>query len=246
MARNTDPSRQPTRSDRRRPLDASQPPEIFPPTRPANAWDRWGCLLVAAALGFCAYIPCLNNGFVSWDDDHYIYDNHQVHFTDGIQSIWFDVFRPVDKKFLRPGGENRISHQYYPLVFSVYWLEFRYHVWMHGADPDKTLQQNIKDGKAFAASFHFVSMALHAVNTLLIIWCLRHLGFSNWVAWAAPVLFAVHPMQVSTVAWAAERKNIIALLFYILALMSYIKLRRDGKWWRYALSLLLFQFSIFS
>ncbi len=224
-----------------------QPQELIPPTTPPAGWKRWAPLLAIVLLVLIVFAPSVDNDFVSWDDDHYLFDNHQVHYDDGIKSIWFDVFTHAEKKFLRPNAERgRVSHQYYPLVFTLYWIEFRFHVWFNDADPNKTIRQNIDDGKMTAASFHMVSIVLHALNCILLIWCFRALGMSNWIAWAAVILFAIHPMQVASVAWAAERKNIISLMFYILSLMTYIKLRREGKWWQYLLSLVLFQAALFS
>jgi len=225
---------------------------LRPPTPAPTFKERWLPVLLIAAVAFVAYLPCLDNGFVSWDDDHYIYKNHQVHYPDGIKSIWFDVFVHGDKKFQGEGRtEDRVSHQYYPMVFTLYWLEFKMYQWFGNADPYLTIEENIEHGNMGGFLFHLDSVLLHMVNVMLLIFCFRQLGVSNWVAWAATLLFALHPMQASSVAWAAERKNIISLLFYLLSLMSYIKLRRDRrpwtqKWWRYALALVLYQSALFS
>jgi len=223
------------------------------PATPAPTFkERWLPVILIALVTFVAYIPSLDNGFVSWDDDHYIYKNQQVHYDDGLQSIWFDVLKHEDPKFQGEGRtEDRVSHQYYPLVFSLYWLEFHMYKWFGHADPEVTIEENIEQGKMDASLFHLDSVLLHMVNVMLLIFCFRQLGASNWVAWAATLLFALHPMQASSVAWAAERKNIISLMFYLLSMMAYIKLRRDErpwaqKWWRYALSLVLFQAALFS
>lgn len=224
-----------------------EPIELVPPTPAPTFKERWLPIVLVAALAFIAYVPSLDNGFVSWDDDHYIYKNHQVHYDDGIRSIWFDVFRHDDKKFQGDGRtEDRVSHQYYPMVFTLYWLEFQAHKWFGNADPLLTIEENIEQGNMTGFVFHLNSVLLHMVNVMLLVFCFRKLGISNWVAWAATILFALHPMNASSVAWAAERKNIISLMFYLLSLMSYIKLRREGKWWRYVLALVLYQAALFS
>jgi tetratricopeptide (TPR) repeat protein len=247
MAKNSRQKNQPVKGPRSSKSKVAAPIELLPPTAPATTQQRWLPIAIVTFLALVVYLPCADNEFVSWDDDHYLYNNHQVHYKDGIQSIWFDVLRHEDKKFISKNtGDNRVSHQYYPLVFTLYWLEFRFHVWFNDADPEKTIAQNIADGKMTARSFHVVSVVLHALNTVLLILCFRRLGISNWVAWAATILFAVHPMQVASVAWAAERKNILSLMFYLLSLVVYIKMRRQGGWWRYALSLVLFQAALFS
>lgn len=225
---------------------------LTPPTAAPTFKERWLPIILIAALTFVAYIPSLDNGFVSWDDDHYIYKNQQIHYDDGLQSIWFDVLKHKDPKFQGEGRtEDRVSHQYYPLVFTLYWLEFHMYSWFGHADPEVTIEENIEQGQMNAFLFHLDSVLLHMVNVMLLIFAFRQLGVSNWVAWAATIMFALHPLQASSVAWAAERKNIISLLFYLLSLMSYIKLRRDDrpwakKWWRYALALVMFQAALFS
>jgi len=221
---------------------------VLVPATPAPTFkERWLPIILIAALAFAAYLPSLDNGFVSWDDDHYIYKNHQVHYDDGIRSIWFDVFKHSDKKFQGDGRtEDRVSHQYYPMVFTIYWIEFQLHKWFGDADPLLTIEENIEYGNMSGFVFHLNSVLMHMINVMLLIFCFRQLGVSNWVAWVATILFALHPMHASSVAWAAERKNIISLMFYLLSLMSYIKLRRDGKWWRYALAVVLYQAALFS
>ncbi|MCB9850781.1 MAG: hypothetical protein H6817_08760, partial [Phycisphaerales bacterium] len=221
--------------------------ELTAPTPAPTFKERWLPIILIAALTFIVYIPTLDNEFVSWDDDHYIYKNHQIHYDDGIQSIWFDVFKHANSKFQGDGRtEDRVSHQYYPMVFTIYWVEFRLYEWFGNADPYLTIEENIEKGQMNAVSFHLVSVLLHMVNVMLLIFCFRQLGISNWVAWVATLLFALHPMHASTVAWAAERKNILALMFYLLSLMSYIKMRRDGAWWRYVFAIVLYQAALFS
>jgi hypothetical protein len=149
---------------------ADEPLELVPPTVCATAKERWLPVVVIALLAFVAYIPSLNNGFVSWDDDHYIYKNHQIHYDDGIKSIWFDVFKHKDDKFRGDGrSEDRVSHQYYPMVFTVYWLEFRVYKWFFGADPNYTIEENVEKGLMSAHGFHLVSVLMHMINVMLLI-----------------------------------------------------------------------------
>lgn len=68
---------------------------------------------------------------------------------------------------------------------------------------------------------HFTSVLLHAVNVvlllLLLVWATERLGPSLFVA----ALFALHPIEVESVAWVAERKNILCTLFFFLTLWAY-------------------------
>lgn len=235
-----------------------EPLELIPATVPKSQLERWGPIAMIAALVFIAYLPTRKNDFVSWDDDHYIFDNRQVSEPDGLKSIWFDVFHYSEERFRRNDNETRVSHQYYPIVFTTHWLEYR----LFGGDGTKTrkdrhgngkpydraftIRELIDSGKMSASGFHLTNTLLHMVNVMIMIMLFRAMGLSSWVAWAATILFALHPMQASSVAWTAERKNILSLMFYMLSMISYINLRRSGSWWRYVLTVIFFQAALFS
>ena len=72
-----------------------------------------------------------------------------------------------------------------------------------------------------AGRHHDVNLLLHTLNVLLLFWVLQqatgYLGRSAMVA----ALFAVHPVNVESVAWIAERKNVLSMLFFLLALGAY-------------------------
>jgi Flp pilus assembly protein TadD len=79
---------------------------------------------------------------------------------------------------------------------------------------------------AAAGGHHLVSVALHAVNAVLLFAALRllsgRLAASAWVA----ALFAVHPLRVESVAWVSERKDVLSGLFFLLALIGYARFAR--------------------
>ncbi len=232
--------------------------ELMPASVPGSTLERWGPIAMIAVLIFIAYIPTLNNGFVSWDDDHYIFDNRQVSEPDGLKSIWFDVFHYSSERFKRNVDDERVSHQYYPIVFTTHWIEYR----LFGGTGEQTEDERHGGGKKFKRAptirelidrgemsergFHLTNTLLHMVNVMVMIMLFRALGLSSWVAWAATILFALHPMQVASVAWAAERKNILSLMFYMLSMICYVNTRRTGSWWRYMLTVVFFQAALFS
>ncbi len=80
---------------------------------------------------------------------------------------------------------------------------------------------------------HFTSVLLHAVNGtllfLLLMWATGRLGPSLFVA----ALFALHPINVESVAWVAERKNVLCTMFFFLALWAYGWYARKPGWKRY-------------
>jgi tetratricopeptide (TPR) repeat protein len=91
-----------------------------------------------------------------------------------------------------------------------------------------------------APGHHIVSLALHLANTLLLFWVLvtmtRAPGRSAWVA----ALFAVHPLHVESVAWVAERKDVLSTLFFLLTLWAYAAYVRRPATGRYLRMLICF------
>jgi len=91
-----------------------------------------------------------------------------------------------------------------------------------------------------AAGPHEVNLLLHVVNVLLLFWVLeRATGIVGRSAMAAG-LFALHPMNVETVAWVAERKNLLSMLFLLLALAAYRWYAKKPGAGRYVLVAFLF------
>ncbi len=90
------------------------------------------------------------------------------------------------------------------------------------------------------AGHHFDNVLIHALNAaglfLLLTWITRRPGPSLLVA----ALFAVHPLNVESVAWIAERKNVLSTLFFVAALAGYAWYARKPDWRRYLLVVALF------
>ncbi len=90
------------------------------------------------------------------------------------------------------------------------------------------------------AGFHFTNVILHTVNTLLLFTVLRIMTKARWASAFAAALFAVHPLHVESVAWIAERKDVLSTLFWMLTLWSYYRYTQKGTAARYLLTLLVF------
>jgi tetratricopeptide (TPR) repeat protein len=90
------------------------------------------------------------------------------------------------------------------------------------------------------AGHHFTSILLHAGNAillfLLLIWSTKRMGPSLLVA----ALFALHPINVESVAWVAERKNVLCTIFFFLTLWAYGWYVQRPGWKRYLAVALLF------
>ncbi|HSZ62705.1 MAG TPA: tetratricopeptide repeat protein [Terriglobales bacterium] len=69
--------------------------------------------------------------------------------------------------------------------------------------------------------FHTVNLLLHTVNALLLFLILESATGFAWRSLAVAVLFALHPLNVESVAWIAERKNVLSMFFFLIALAAY-------------------------
>ena len=165
-------------------------------------------------------------------------------FSNGF--IWDDPeYVLKNKTLVEENGLYRIwfergaTPQYYPLVFTGFRLEHA--LW--GFD---------------ATGYHVVNTVLHGLAGVLLFFVLRRLAVP--AAWLVAAFFVVHPVQVESVAWITERKNVLSLVFYLGAAWAYLcfppdtdsesepikvedvaeRSRTRGSWWAYWAAFALF------
>jgi protein O-mannosyl-transferase len=164
------------------------------PRKPASSSSYWlpcawaGVLVLMALIAYAHAIGC---GFI-WDDDYYVEANETLRSFDGLRRIWCE-----------PGAVP----QYYPLVHTTFWVEYR--LW--GLHP---------------AGYHLVNVLLHAAAAVLLWRLLARLGLPG--AWLAAAIFAVHPVEVESVAWITERKNVLSAVFALAAILAYLQFSHSG------------------
>jgi protein O-mannosyl-transferase len=96
------------------------------------------------------------------------------------------------------------------------------------------------------AGHHSTSLLLHALNVVLLFWVLQAAtGYAGRSAMVA-ALFALHPINVESVAWIAERKNVLSMVFFLLALGAYRWYAREPRLDRYLLVAVLFALGLLS
>jgi protein O-mannosyl-transferase len=87
---------------------------------------------------------------------------------------------------------------------------------------------------------HYTSLFLHTANAILLFLLLRRATGFTWPSLMVAALFALHPVNVESVAWAAERKNVLSMLFFLLALHAYDRYGRTGRRYLYLLVAIFF------
>ncbi len=172
-------------------------------------WKReWFFCLILAVVTMLAYQPAWHGGLL-WDDDANI-ASPELRSLDGLRRIWF---------------EPRATQQYYPLLYSSYWLQQRF--W--GDSP---------------TGYHLVNLLLHIGCVVLVLKILRLLRIPG--AELATIVFALHPVNVETVAWITERKNTLSGVFGLAATLWYLKFDEGRSRRSYALALGLFLLGLLS
>src|SRR4051812_43517146 len=76
---------------------------------------------------------------------------------------------------------------------------------------------------------HFVSVLVHAASTVLLFMLLNRMTGAVWRSAFVAALFGWHPSHVESVAWAAERKDILSAFFFMLTLLAYVKYVSSGE-----------------
>jgi protein O-mannosyl-transferase len=117
-----------------------------------------------------------------------------------------DLLLTQNKVIHAPDGLFKVwttqSIDFWPLTNTSLWLEWR--LW-----------------DAHSTGYHITNLMLHIANSLLLWLLLRRLRIPG--AFLAALLFALHPVNVASVAWIAQRKNVLALLFFLLSILGWLK-----------------------
>ena len=90
------------------------------------------------------------------------------------------------------------------------------------------------------AGHHYTSVLLHAVNAVLLFLLLQGATGFTWRSLTVAALFAIHPVNVESVAWIAERKNVLSMLFFLTAMLAYGRYTRKPAAKSYLVVAILF------
>lgn len=187
---------------------------------------------IYAALGivfitFMVYLPALDNDFVNWDDNAYVYENINI--------------RSMDYNFVKWSFTNAKVGHWCPLT----WFSFATDYAMWGMNPWGYHLTNI-----ILHSLNTLLVLILTV-TLISVGCLNKNTQTDSKALIAGIttslLFSIHPLHVESVAWITERKDVLSLFFFLICLLSYIRyISTEGlkRLIYYCTSLILFILSL--
>ncbi len=182
--------------------------------RPVSRWTDLALGVLLVLVVGALYAQTARHGFVSYDDDAYLVQN--PHVASGLSAA-----------NARWAFSESHSANWHPLT----WLSHQLDVELFGLE---------------AGPHHLVSAALHALNAVLCFVFLRRATGSaasaggRWPSALVALLFAVHPQRVESVAWAAERKDVLSGTFFFLTLLAYENFVRARSPARYAVLVVTF------
>ncbi|MCH2112191.1 MAG: hypothetical protein MK213_04975 [Planctomycetes bacterium] len=157
-------------------------------------------LLALITLIFLAFSSSIPNEWI-WDDNDYVTENPVLTEPGGLGDIW---------------TERDSIPQWYPLVHTTFWLE------AHG--PGRDAEGNLRPWV-----FHLTNVLLHIAGALFLLKLLVQLGFPSGAAWFLAALWAVHPVNVESVAWVTERKNVLSLLLALMSASYFLRWESAGQ-----------------
>jgi tetratricopeptide (TPR) repeat protein len=143
--------------------------------------------------------------------------------------VWDDSLYIIDNPNVRSG----ITWE------SVFWAISTIHCYWHPV----TWLSHILDCELFELNpfyHHLVNLSIHIVNTLLLFWVLKRMTGAIWRSAFVAAVFALHPLHVESVAWVAERKDLLCGLFWMLTIAAYIRYAERPSIRRYLLVIIAF------
>ena len=175
---------------------------------------------VTAIVTFIVYLPALSNGFVTWDDNAYVYENPGI--------------RSLDTGFLKWIFGFHVSN-WHPLTWVSHAID--YAVW--GLDPfghhlTSVILHSVNTYLVVVLAMRLLEAAKPAITPLpspLVRGENRGEGALAGVedrsaliaAAVTGLLFGLHPLHVESVAWVSERKDVLYAFFYLLSILSYLR-----------------------
>ncbi|MBW2569478.1 MAG: glycosyltransferase family 39 protein [Deltaproteobacteria bacterium] len=162
------------------------------------------------------YWQVTNHEFLNYDDDIYITKNHHVQAGLNLESAIWSFT-----------SGTMVSNYWHPLTWLSHMLDFQ----LYGMN---------------AGGHHMTSLLFHITNTLLLFFIFRRMTGNIWQSGCVAALFALHPLHVESVAWVAERKDVLSTFFWLLTMLAYCRYVEKPVLIRYFIVLLFFVLGLMS
>ena len=162
-----------------------------------------------ALVTFLIYLTALRNDFINWDDGPYVYENPHI--------------RSLNAAFFKWAFFDFYESNWHPLTWVSHAVD--YAIW--GLNP---------------LGHHLTNIILHTINAFIVVFLVIRLleAWKERTTWNGPpsflneraaliaagttgLLFGLHPVHVESVAWVAERKDLLCALFFLLSIIAYTK-----------------------
>lgn len=166
--------------------------------------------LFLSIIILAVYWQVINYDFVDYDDDVYITRNYRIQNGFTLKSLAWSF-----------GLRHEEGTYWQPLTWLSHILDFQ----LYG----------LKSGM-----HHLTSLIIHIANSILLFLVFQKMTGEPWKSAFVAALFALHPINVDSVAWIAERKNVLSTLFWILTIFAYISYSDRPGTYRYLLTFLFF------
>jgi tetratricopeptide (TPR) repeat protein len=175
---------------------------------------EWLICLLLVFVIFGGYWQVRTHEFTTFDDNYYVTNNKRVNTGLSAENIRW--------AFSFEGKEKTYWHPFT-------WIAHMLDVQLFGLNPGMHLMMNT---------------CLHAANAILLFIFLRLATGAIWRSALVALIFALHPLNVESVAWVAARKNVLSTFFWMLVLCAYLYYTANGTFLRYSILMLVFFFGL--
>jgi tetratricopeptide (TPR) repeat protein len=167
--------------------------------------------LALAILTVITFWSFKDCGFIGFDDNRYVYENTYV--QSGLN--WNSIGQAFSSELMEK------SSNWHPLT----WLSLMLDYQIFGLNP---------------FGYHLINLLFHVMNTILLFLIFRRMTKTLWPSAFVAVLFAIHPLHVESVAWIAERKDVLSTFFWMLTMGAHSYYIENPGLRRYFFILLFF------
>jgi len=164
-------------------------------------------MLALAAVVVVVYLRVFGAGFVEFDDDVHVYANPFLNPSsiESVRALWQQTYKGL----------------YVPLAYTILAA-----IALVARAPTQTMSSVGQIVSLSPGAFHVASIGFHIANTVLCWLLMSRLTRSRMAAWLCSLVFAVHPLQVESVAWISELRG-LSSGFFALAALNVLTLSRQ-------------------